>query len=99
MSFGLRVWDAQGRVTLDNVDNVGRLFATVEVPALSGTQPVFVSVPGLDPSRIVYSLSDATHTHLAIELVAGGVRAWLTQANSQIGTWQPSFSMHLILTR
>lgn len=99
MSFGLRVWDEQGRVVLDNVDNVGRLFATVQVPAFSGTQPIFVSVPGLDPSRIAYSLSQATHTHLAIELVTGGIRAWLTHANTQIGNSQPAFSMHLIFTR
>lgn len=99
MSFGLRVWDAQGWVTLDNVDNVGRLFALVSFPAWSGTSVQTISVIGLDPARIAYSLDKPTHTHLAIELVPGAVRAWLTRADSVVGTSQPGFSMSLIYTR
>lgn len=99
MSMGLRVWDAQGQVILDNVDNVGRLFATISLPSWSGTGVQTVSVPGLDPNRIAYSLSSPTHTHLAIELFSGGVRAWLTRADSVVGSSQPAFSMHLIFTR
>lgn len=99
MSFGLRVWDASSRVTLDNVDNVGRLFASISFPGWSGTQVMTVSVPGLDPDRTAYVLNSPTHTHLAIQLLPGRVEAWLTRADSLVGNSQPAFSMQLIFTR
>ena len=98
MSFGLRVRNEGGQVTLDNVDNVGRLLATVQFPDISGTNAVTVQVPGLDPSRIAYSLNQATHTHLIIEFLAGAVRATLTRADASVGTTQPAFSINLIFT-
>lgn len=98
MSFGLRVWDAEGNVTLDNTDNVGRLLRTIVIPQLNGTQAVVVPVPGLDPEKTTYVLTSATHTHLMIEILPGEVRARLLSASASVGTFQPELIIHLILT-
>lgn len=95
MSFGLRVWDAQGRVTLDNIDNTGRLFAIVPFPAISSTSPITISVPGLDPGRMAYSSSVRLSPTVRITLQSGSVRIWLS-ANS---FYQSAGSLRLIYIR
>lgn len=98
MSHGLMLWDENGNVILDNVDNVGRHFATVRFPEISGTEWVTIPVPNLIPERVAYSLTVATHMFLVVELISGAARARLTKSNSSVGDYQPSFEIHLILT-
>jgi hypothetical protein len=81
MSFGLRVWDAYGNVTIDNVDRLSRVSSSVYVPSIAYNSTVVVSVPGyaLDgtwfyaPVAIPYFVrATAGWGQISITNVAGG---------------------------
>ncbi len=74
MAFGLKVWDADGNLTLDTTDNITRLVYTrylnakttgsVEIPAVDGKSAVFiancVNAPAFQATPLKVALSGTT---------------------------------------
>jgi hypothetical protein len=58
MSFGLRVWDTSGNLTLDVTDRITRLIQNIDVYFPDGVGQVNITIPGLDISSwAIYSNS------------------------------------------
>lgn len=93
MSFGLKVWDENGVVTLDQLDRMGRYYATVTVPAIGGNSGVTVSVPGLTTSGFSYFLTYHPTVYIEIRMQEGGFYVY----NRYPYTPSPSFPIHVIV--
>lgn len=55
MSFGVRVWDQSGNVTMDITDRTGRFAGLYTVPAMAKRTGVTVAVPGYTVGSWMFS--------------------------------------------